>query len=481
MYELNKKCVLMIPLRSGHTPGITSGFFFWNAGLELQKTPVGLIRSILYESLQDMIYGPLEQNKGIIQWLFVDRWSQFTSFGGGLHDFTFTELRRGYELMISDVSKKFLFLVDGLDEMDEYSNELMDMILASAKKDNVKYCVSSRASPVFQSAFETRPRMVMDEYTKVDILSYVTSAFNLDARLQALRGKLDEETERHIVGALADKASGVFLLAVIATDFVLSSIREGDDFLILKDRVDALPYQFDDFLAHVLHQISPADLQALWQLHTLIEIHPYPHLLPLSFALTAETSATLAADVRPLKPGESAKRIEDMRSLLTFRCKTFFSIFNIASPEQQSSALDIPTQLRVTYHHRTLRDYFLSQPRRLRTPLARPQTPKRPPTMGKRLSLDPQNLTTPYSQRRRTTNDYLGPFIPRPPSRTFNLHRAEKIPPHIHRCRTQHRHLPPLALKHWLRSPLFLRRTHNLATNQSRSRRLPQFTNICGH
>ncbi len=262
--------------------------------------------------------------------------------------------------MISDVSKKFLFLIDGLDEMDEYPNELIDMILASTKKEHVKLCVSSRGSPVFQSAFERRPRLVMDEYTKSDILTYVSTAFSMNPRLQSLRGKMDEDTEKHIVSTMVEKASGVFLWAMLATDSILTTLQDGDDFLIVKDRVDALPYQLEDFLALELSKFQPVDMEQLWKIHALLEIHPYPRVLQLSFALTAETSATLAADVRPLEPPESAKRIENMHSVLSLQCKSFFSIFNVASPEQQFSAL--PDQLRVTYTHRVLRDYLLSQP-----------------------------------------------------------------------------------------------------------------------
>ena len=309
-----------------------------------------------------MIFGPLEQDRGIIQWLFADRWNQFTSYGGGLHEFTFPDLRRGYELMISDVSKKFLFMIDGLDEMDDYPNELIDMILNSTKKDNVKLCVSSRASPVFQSAFERRPRLVMDELAKTDIQSYVAGRFNSAERLQSLRGKLDEEVEMSIVRTLADKASGVFLWAVLATDLVLNGVQEGDDFLVVKDRVDALPYQLEDLMAHELNGFEVPDLEQLWRVHTLLENHPYPGLLPLSFALTAETTATLAADVRPLKSAEQTKRVEDMRVLLSLRCRVFFTVFNIAAPDEQSAALGSPDCLKVTYTHRAIRDYLVSTP-----------------------------------------------------------------------------------------------------------------------
>lgn len=349
---------------SGNSPGITSGFFFWAAGTELQKSTVGLLRSILYESLQDMLFGPLNQDDSVLQSLFADRWNQFISYGGGLHAFTFSGLRRAFELMISDASKKFLFMIDGLDEMDEYPNELIDMLISATKKDNVKFCVSSRPSPMFQGAFERRPRLVVDEWTNKDIQIHITRAFNQEPKLERLRGKMDGTEEVKIVSTLTEKASGVFLWATLASSFLLLGLEEVDDFLILKDRADALPFLLDDLLPHILDKIEITDLEQVWKIHVLLERHSYPRLLPLSFALTAETPATFAADVRPLRPEEVARRIEDMRFQLTQRCKNLFAVFDTTPPGQPGQPLTLPDveDLRVTYTHRTIRDYLLSQP-----------------------------------------------------------------------------------------------------------------------
>ncbi|KAH7391922.1 hypothetical protein BKA66DRAFT_547861 [Pyrenochaeta sp. MPI-SDFR-AT-0127] len=346
---------------SGHLPGIFSGFFFWNAGTELHKSSVGLLRSVLYDSLQDMIFGPLQQDQGIVQGLFTDRWNQFTSYGGGLSEFAFPDLQRAFELMIADASKKFLFMVDGLDEMDGYSNELISLLIGSTKRDNVKFCVSSRDSAVFQSAFERAPRLVMDEFTKSDIQSYITIAFNQEPRLEKLRGKMDGKEEMKIINTLTEKASGVFLWATLTTAYLLDGLQEEDDFLILKDRADALPYQLDDLLPHILDKFEPVDLEHFWRVYTLLESESYPRLLSLSFALTVETVATLAADVRPLKPAEVAKRTEDMRILLRYQCKSFVTIFDTSPPGQQIE-LTNSDSLKVTYTHRTIRDYLISQP-----------------------------------------------------------------------------------------------------------------------
>jgi hypothetical protein len=351
---------------SGQHPGITSGFFFWNAGVEMQKSAIGLLCSVLYESLQDMIFGPLEVDQNIIQTLFSDRWNAFLSYAGGLHDFTFPELRKAFESLVSDATKKFLFMIDGLDEMDDYPKDLVDLILTASKRHNVKFLLSSRSSPVFQSAFETRPRLVLDDYTRLDIHTYVTTAFDREPKLELLRGKMDGQEETTITNTLAGKSCGNFLWATLATSFILQGLEEGDDFLILKDRADSLPWILDDLLAHILSKLSAADLEVLWKAHTLLsyQTSSCPGILEMSFAMTAETQATFAADVRPLKSTEISKRVEDMHALTHNNCKGLMSVFDTTPPGQQ---LPSPENLKVTHTHRAIRDYFLAYPGLLTT------------------------------------------------------------------------------------------------------------------
>jgi hypothetical protein len=344
---------------SGQYPGITSGCFFWNGGVELQKNDIGLLRSIIYESLQDMIFGPLEVNQDIVQTLFSDRWNAFVSYAGGLHDFTFPELRKAFEILISDATKKFLFMVDGLDEMDDYPRELIDLILTASKRDNVKFLLSARSSPVFQSAFETRPRLLLDEYTQADIKTYITDTFNAEPGLEHLRGKMVGQGQATLISTLISKSSGVFLWATLATTFLLQTLEEGADFATLEDRTESLPYLLDDLIAHILSKIPASDLETVWKTHSLLESSSTcPSILPLSFAITAETSATYAADVRPLKPAEVSKRVDDMHTLSRKTCRGLVSVFDTTAPGQHAS----PESLRVTYTHRAIRDYLLDYP-----------------------------------------------------------------------------------------------------------------------
>ncbi|KAH8731342.1 hypothetical protein GQ44DRAFT_698575 [Phaeosphaeriaceae sp. PMI808] len=348
---------------SGTSPGITAAFFFWNSGTELQKSPVGLLRSILYESLQDMIHGPLEQDQGIIQCLFPDRWKHFLSYGGGLHDFTFAELRQAFEIMVSDESKHFLLMIDGLDEMNEHPSELVEMIVNATDRTNVKILVSSFASPDIQTAFENRPNLVLDEWTKKDCGAHILHQFSESDALVNLRKKRDSVEEMNVINTLAEKANGVYLWAKLATHFLLQEAKEEDGFSALRSRAGALPPTLELLLPKIVENLSSEDAEQLWKVTTLLEnqSHACPRLIPFSHALTTDTKAALAADTRPPKTIETSKQIDDMRNLLTCACKNLFTVFDVSPPEQTESKAR-PEYLKVTYTHRTIRNFLSSQP-----------------------------------------------------------------------------------------------------------------------
>lgn len=164
--------------------------------------------------------------------------------------------------------------------------ELMDLVFSTARRDNVKFLLSARSSPAFQSAFENKPRMMLEEYTKDDIHTYLATTFNMETKLQALRGKMDGEEESTIVRILAEKSSGVFLWAQLATKFLLENLEPDSDFLILKDRAEALPYILDDLLAHILSKLTPEDIEVINKLHNLLSHqNTCPTILPFSFCL----------------------------------------------------------------------------------------------------------------------------------------------------------------------------------------------------
>lgn len=352
---------------SGNSPGILTGFFLWNCGTTLQKTSIGLFRALLYESLQDMIHGPLEEDSSIMQWLFADRWSQFLSYGGGLYSFTLSELRTAFELMVSDSTKKFFFMIDGLDELEDSPTNSLDILVKAAKRENVKVCISSRPSPVF----ENQPRLEIENWTKKSVLSYILYSFDQnDTMFNIPEENSDGTLERAVVNTIIDKANGVFLWASLAVEFLLQSTNDSDDVSAIWARVEALPPDLDELISYIFDSLDTKDLEQASKLFRLVDASGYPSLLPLCFATDPDTKSGITADTRPLSTTEIFKKVEEMRNLLKFRCKSFVSIFEAIPTENATTEVADLAHFKVNYSHRCIRDFVQSDSMRNRIYIA---------------------------------------------------------------------------------------------------------------
>lgn len=359
---------------SGASPGITAAYFLWScSGTELQMSYTGLLRSLIWESLQDMIYGPLQKDPSIVQWLFADRWQQFSSYGGGHHPFDSGELRRAFDLMVSDISKKFLLLIDGLDELDGYPEAVVELLTSTAKRANVKIIISSRPLPGFQHAFEGRPVLSMEPMIKDDIQAVVLSLFNQDDGLTEIRTKKgDTSLETTIIRDITKRSAGSFLWATMATQFLLRSLNDADDMTSLKHRVQALPAELEALLPHMFKLLPEKDCQQASRLFRLVSAHGYPTLLGLSFANDLDTKSSISAPTRPLQSTELNTRITEICSLLEYPAQNFLTMFETIPQASQASSGDVadkcsdgdgelnPLRLKVNFAHRTIKDFIES-------------------------------------------------------------------------------------------------------------------------
>lgn len=108
-------------------------FFFWRAGSELQRSILGLLRSLLYQICQferrlvPRILSALSTNASIIP-----VWTIQALKAGIIKAFDETDHLR------------FSIFIDGIDEFIGDYNELLDLILELQVHSHVKVCVSSR-------------------------------------------------------------------------------------------------------------------------------------------------------------------------------------------------------------------------------------------------------------------------------------------------------------------------------------------------
>ncbi|CZR58778.1 uncharacterized protein PAC_08670 [Phialocephala subalpina] len=326
---------------SGKFPLVIAGFFFWNAGTTMQTSKLGLLQTLLYDSIK--------HDSTLVPRLFPQRWKLYQTFGGDLRPWSMTELAQGFDTLISDTSTRFCFFIDGLDEFDGDGTELVSFVYEIlSSRTNVKLCVASRPWLVFEDAFKRQPSLRLEELTAPDVHLYVTENLRGNGMFLELE-KLRPRDAEHLIDEVTGKASGVFLWVHLVVLSLLEGLRDGDSISDLEYRLSLLPSDLEKLFAKILECLNPFYFrQASW-LFQLVRAASQPlTLLHLSLAEEGFDKA-MSAEVKPIAEEELLFRAETMRRRLSSRCKGL-----IEAPAFRSKG----SYARIQYLHRTVRDYL---------------------------------------------------------------------------------------------------------------------------
>lgn len=267
---------------------IRVSYFSWNSGNTLQKSLEGLLRSLLFQIL--------EQKPELIPGI-VDgtRWSAAHTPSSKLAGWTNSELLSSLQMCILALQKlsvKVLFFVDGLDEFectDRMRQELIDILTRLARSANVKMFLSARPWNIFQDGFRDTPRLRLEDLTRGDIMIYVEGKFLNSPRFVDLL-RYDQEKTKELISSITYKAQGVFLWVRLVVHDLLQGIRDGDDIQYLHQKLEGIPTDLDEYLERLFSSISPQHRReasiiiqiALYKERSFETLHPL-RLLDLSF------------------------------------------------------------------------------------------------------------------------------------------------------------------------------------------------------
>jgi hypothetical protein len=183
------------------------GFFFWNSGSSEQRSQNGLLRTLLFETL--------ERYPHLSSQLFPDEWAKnFSAVARGTAltwDWTSNKLQQAFRRLTNYAiaSLKFCFFIDGLDEYEGDHGNIAQLFRDISSAPHIKICVSSRPLLVFEEAFCSFPGLRLQYLTFNDISSYVRSEFQENSRMvQLAESKLAQAVV--LVDEIVTKASGVF-------------------------------------------------------------------------------------------------------------------------------------------------------------------------------------------------------------------------------------------------------------------------------
>jgi hypothetical protein len=234
--------------RWAHGDVTIAAAFFWNAGSELEKSKLGLLRALLYQIMY--------QHPDLIQLVFPRRWKALLR-STRQRPWTEKELLVALKLLSQapNSNLRLLFLIDGLDEFSGDHQDLIESLQELNNSPAIKICVSSRPWTEFKSAYGSNVHCSMElhELTVRDIDIYIAS------RLESLRpsGVLTGDELKTLGSEIRIRARGVFLWVTLATRDLRRGIGKRDSMLVLQTRLANYPSELHDFYQHILDNIDP--------------------------------------------------------------------------------------------------------------------------------------------------------------------------------------------------------------------------------
>jgi len=226
-------------------------YFVWNSGTPSQRSICGLLRSLLYQIL--------DNNRDVLEILLQEtpQISKYTS----THDWSKPQLETIFLRSLSLHKRGVCIFLDGLDEIDQ-EEDPFDLLRLVKRISNhpdtigVKLCVSSRPEPSFLRGLEGILSLRLQDLTRSDMEAFIRNFLqNVDLDLVGI-------DKQDFLERIVDKAEGVFLW----TSLVLKSLQRGDANADgpngLMDRLDTLPSGLEKLFGEMLKRSG--DDQALY-------------------------------------------------------------------------------------------------------------------------------------------------------------------------------------------------------------------------
>lgn len=208
-------------------------FFFWRPGSRLQKSIVGLLRSILYQVAKAV--------PAVVRYIVSSRPSLTYT------DWTQAKLLEALNIALSvcqdDANGAIFLLIDGLDEFEGSYRDLLDVVMGLQSGSNIKLCVSSRPETTFNGRFATLPSMSLQELNFHDIRRYVTE-------------QLESFGDTRVIFDVTRQAEGIFLWAVLVCSSLVAGHEAGDDAETMAQRLSGVPSGLEDLLNSMFSKVD---------------------------------------------------------------------------------------------------------------------------------------------------------------------------------------------------------------------------------
>ncbi len=324
---------------SASTPVVVASHFFWSAGLPIQRSLEGLLRSLLYDifsRLPKLISSIYEENPEI----FGQGGRMIQSWSLGWLEEVLRQLTAQKELPM-----KFCFFIDGLDEFEGDTFGICNTLIDLCSSPNIKMCVASRPWNIFETCLgeNAAHRLPVHDLTQGDIRNYADSE---------LRGHPKWDTSftdgvevQNLVCEITKRAEGVFLWVFLVTKMLREGLMNDDSLMELRMRLDSIPTDLEEFFKHILDSVEPfyhEKQSGTLQVASAADEPLHPHLYSFHDLEYTYENYAINHDRRLLNRHELSQFHSPFPRRLNGRCKGLLEIRN----------------QRVEFLHRTVRDFF---------------------------------------------------------------------------------------------------------------------------
>ncbi|GAP93384.2 putative nb-arc and ankyrin domain protein [Rosellinia necatrix] len=277
---LIKEVFSQISRYNGDQKWHTAAFFFNAKGDTLERSPVGLLRSLLYQLL------PRHRQK--LQKLSAE-WGEYVqerpARAEAMHDFWCEpELQDAFRSIFDTPTDERAFIfIDALDECQ--SESIRHQVCfwqdftrrASQNKVLLNVCISIRNFPNVSTG--PSPVISVDDCNSHDIAQYVGQ--------QLLFAMPTADTQRKLISQkILDKSSGNFLWVVLVLNDILEGWDKGSGIKYLLKRLDVVPKGLTTLFSHIFSSISEEEKRLalhLFQWATLavkpLRLHEWHHII----------------------------------------------------------------------------------------------------------------------------------------------------------------------------------------------------------
>lgn len=324
---------------STSTPVVIASHFFWSAGLPIQRTREGLLRSLLYDIISRV--------PELISKIYEENPHLFGQRGRTTQLWTVTRLEDVLRQVTAQkaLPMRFCFFIDGLDEYEGNTFDICRVIQDLCSSPDIKMCVASRPWNVFEACLgeNAAHRLPVHTLTHDDIRNYVESELSGHPKWNS--SIANGVGVPNLVREITKRAEGVFLWVFLVTRMLREGLTNDDSLDELRMRLDSVPTDLGKFFKHILGSVEPSYRErqsGTLQLASAADEPLHAHLYSFHDLEYTYENYAIDHDRRYLTRQELTQFHMPCGRRLNSRCK---------------GLLEIRKQ-KVEFLHRTVRDFF---------------------------------------------------------------------------------------------------------------------------